>query len=315
MRQDKKLTAGLAAAMAIATLAGTSAFADSRPQRGTSGSGSSIRRSTGATRAEGHRGSGSENRSSEGRIRRNNDGGGAATSDMTVRAPRETRGGESRGTINRDSNRGETRVRTGENRNRSGYESDRERASNQRDRRESMQRRGGDSRYRAGAGYRTEPYRTRGRVERYQRYRDGYRVWIGGAPYPFYVPSRYWSRDRFRVGLWISLGGYYNSLGYYDYYDGYNDGYYDSRNSYYDRRPYSRGEIRGVVESVDGRRTSFVLRNEDTGDFITIVPRARRVYVRPGDYVEVDGTWSRSGLFTAYDIDWLDGDRRYDDDY
>lgn len=312
MRQDKKLKAGLAAALAIATLAGTSAFADSRPQRGTRGSGGAIRREAGASRAQGQRGNSSvtrgesrrgdasasrrsdttASRRSDGVIRR---GGEGSRGDITVRAPRETRSGDSRGGR--------------------AYESDRNRSQTQRNGREESFRRGGDSRYRTGSGYRTEPYHTRGRVERYQRYRDGYRVWVGGSPYPFYVPSRYWHRDRFRVGLWISLGGYYNPLGYYDYYDGYRDGYYDG-NRYDDRRSYSRGEIRGVVESVDARRTSFVLRNEDTGDYITVLPRARRVYVRPGDYVEVDGTWSRSGTLTAYDIDWLDrGDRddRYDD--
>jgi hypothetical protein len=306
VRQDKKLKAGLAAAMAIATLAGTSAFADSRPQRGTRDSGGAIRRDAGASRAEGRRGNTSVTRSesrgssrrSDGAIRRDGAStrGSESRGDITVRAPRDTRRGES----------GSGRT----------YEADRNRRQTNRQGRAESFRRGTDSRsrtdsrYRSG-GYRTEPYHTRGRIERYQRYRDGYRVWVGGAPYPFYVPSRYWHRDRFRVGLWISLGGYYNPLGYYDYYDGYRDGYYDSR--YNDRRAYSRGEIRGIVESVDARRTSFVLRNDDTGDYITVLPRARRVYVRPGDYVEVDGTWSRSGYFTAYDIDWLDGDRRYDD--
>ncbi|HEX7831483.1 MAG TPA: hypothetical protein VF787_17640 [Thermoanaerobaculia bacterium] len=229
---------------------------------------------------------------------------------------RATRGSGSDVTVRgRDESRG--------NRDRSTYESDRNRGS-QRSGREESFRRGGDSRnnrYNSDSRHRnSQPYHTRGRISRTQRYNDGYRVWVVGSPYPFYIPSRYWHRDRFRIGLSISLGGWYNPLGYYDYYDGYRDGYYDSR--WDDRRSYTRGELRGVVESVDSRRTSFVLRNEDTGSFVTVLPRGRRVYVRPGEFVEVDGTWTRNGYFTAYDIDWLDRDRfddrdddRYEDRY
>lgn len=34
--------------------------------------------------------------------------------------------------------------------------------------------------------------------------------------------------------------------------------------------------------------------------------RDRRRDVRAGDYVEVSGDWTRSGVFTAYDVDLLD---------
>jgi hypothetical protein len=147
-----------------------------------------------------------------------------------------------------------------------------------------------------------------GRISRMHRYGGGYRVWIIGAPYPFFVPDAYYHRNRFRVGLTIRLGGYYNPLGYYDYYDGYGS---------YDRRPHSSATLRGVVESVDDRRGTFVIRNEATGSFVTIGARDRRRDVRPGDYVEVYGGWNRSGLFDAYDVDLLDDrdDRRYDDRY
>jgi hypothetical protein len=156
----------------------------------------------------------------------------------------------------------------------------------------------GDSRY----GNRS-PYRYSGRVHRVYPYGGGYRVWLTGCNYPFYIPSAYYHRDRFRVGLTIALGGFYNSRGYYDYYDGYDDGYYDSRTS--------RGELRGVVESVDYRRETFVVRNEATGSFVTVVMRDRgRDPVRAGDYVELGGDWSRSGLFEAYRVDIVDYDRR-----
>ncbi|HEU4886242.1 MAG TPA: hypothetical protein VFV49_00040 [Thermoanaerobaculia bacterium] len=155
-----------------------------------------------------------------------------------------------------------------------------------------------DSRY----GNRS-PFRYSGRVHRVYPYGGGYRVWLTGCQYPFFIPSAYYHRNRFRVGVTIALGGFYNSRGYYDYYDGYDDGYYDSRTS--------RGELRGVVESVDYRRETFVVRNEATGSFVTVVMRDRgRDPVRAGDYVELGGDWTRSGLFEAYRVDIVDYEHR-----
>lgn len=123
------------------------------------------------------------------------------------------------------------------------------------------------------------------------------------------------------MGLNISLGGYYNPLGYYDYYDGYDR--YDSYGGYgggYDGyRAYdgyrgggssSRGELRGTVESVDRGRNTFVVRNDATGSFVTVVMRDRGERVRAGDYVELSGDWTRSGLFEAYDVDQVDDEDR-----
>ena len=107
----------------------------------------------------------------------------------------------------------------------------------------------------------------------------------------------HWRADRFRIGVSINLGGYYNPGGYYDYYDGYDRGY-------------SRGDLRGTVESVDYRRDTFVVRNDATGSFVTVAMRDRgRNDVRQGDYVELSGDWTRSGIFQAYDVDILDYDR------
>lgn len=117
------------------------------------------------------------------------------------------------------------------------------------------------------------------------RYGHGYRIWIDGAHYPFFIPSAYYHHDRFRVGLSIRLGGYYNTGGYYDYYDG-----------------ASAGTLIGVVESVDYRRGTFVIRNDATGSFVTVVMTGRSFDVRPGDYVRLSGDWTRSGVFQAYDI-------------
>ncbi len=202
----------------------------------------------------------------------------------------------------------DSRYRNNESRNRGS--SDRNRSS---DRYRNDGRSRSDGRYSANNGRsrndgrysNRQPYHARGRVSRYERYGGGYRVWVGGAPYPFFVPLSHWHRDRFRVGLVISLGGYYNPLGYYDYWDGYRDGVYNSG-----YRASSEADFRGVVESVDSRRDTFVVRNEDTGNFITVVLRDRRESLpRTGDFVAVRGDWTTQGYFRAYDVDFLDNDR------
>lgn len=140
-----------------------------------------------------------------------------------------------------------------------------------------------------------QPHYARGRVSKVSRHGDIYRVWVSGAHYPFHIPKAHYHRDRFRVGVVVNLGGYYNPRGYYDYYDG---------------RSYSRGALRGTVESVDYRRDTFVVRNSATGNYITVVSRDRRFDVRPGDFVELYGGWSR-GVFQANDIDLLDRGYRW----
>jgi hypothetical protein len=136
-----------------------------------------------------------------------------------------------------------------------------------------------------------QPYYAHGRVTRVIPYSGGYRVWIAGAPYPFFMPAVHYRTYRPRVGVSIRLGGYYNPLGYYDYYDS---------------RAYSAGILRGMVESVDYRRDTFVVRNEASGSFVTVVMRDRRRDVRAGDYVEISGDWTRSGYFDARYVELLD---------
>jgi hypothetical protein len=311
VKQHKKLLAGVAAAITIVTLSEASAFAESRPQRGTRSDGGAISRGRDSASRAPQRGDssvsrGDARRDSRGGNDARRDGGAIRRGDDSSRQGRNEgyrRGGDD------SSRRGSVDARGGVDTRGSQLERDRQRRSNDRYSREGRDRdrtygqRNESSQH--GRYNRGQQYSHRGRISRMHRYGDGYRVWVVGAPYPYYIPSHYYHRDRFRVGLWITLGGYYNPLGYYDYYDGYS----------YDRNyAYSRGELRGIVESVDSRRSSFVLRNEETGNYVTVVPRGRRVYVRPGEYVEVDGTWSRTGLFTAYDIDWLDRDRYADRD-
>lgn len=342
MNKDKKL---IATSLALAAMLGTSAFAESRPSNETrrrgdasstvrrerstearrgDASGTSVSRNSGRVpagrveaRGEVGRGSGSYQRGDRGdrstrgrsgqtyeRSDRNRSGSTQERSDRTYDRSDRNRSGSAESYRRGDGNRSGTHQRG--DRNRSGATWDRNRSGSSRGGNDTY-RRGGDSRGGHSRGGRYESqhrsygnrqhYHHRGRISNYARYGNGYRVWVIGAPYPFYVPLSHWHRDRFRIGLTIGIGGYYNPGGYYDYYDGYYDGY---------NRAASRGELRGVVESVDYRRDTFVVRNDATGSFVTVVMRDRRGDVRAGDYVEVSGDWTRSGVFTAYDVDLLD---------
>ena len=335
VRKNKHLAATVAAALAVATLAGTSAFAETRHRQETQRSGNAretVRRERSARAQESARSDESRNS----RRRESTERSEVTRRQSTFRPEGETSRRDttrSRETYRRNesSSRGETYRRNesssrGESyrRNDSSSRGESYRRNDSSSRGESYRRNGSSSRggrndswrgndnnrsYGNRGGYNnrsygsSRPYYHRGAVTRYSRYGGGYRVWIAGAPYPFFVPLAHWRHDRFRVGLVINLGGWYRD-GYYDYYDG------------YDYRATSRGDLVGVVESVDYGRDTFVVRNEATGSFVTVVARDRRARdVRPGDYVELSGSWTRNGVFSAYDVDYIDRDRDYRDRY
>lgn len=270
MRETKQLRAKLAAVAVAAALAVPSVFAESSPSKETKGT--AEKRDTVKRQAV------------EQQWRGDSSSNGSARNDANDQRSQER--------IHRDraDRRPNDSYRPDGPSGRWRDDRDRGRESNDRYRRD---RDGGNRR----DSYRNHtPYRAHGRINDVRRHGNGYRVWIHGAPYPFFVPASYYHRDRFRVGVVISLGGYYNPLGYYDYY---NDDYRGGA--------YSRGELRGTVESVDYRRDTFVIRNEATGSFVTVIVRDRRPdNIRPGDYVEIYGAWSRAGVFSATDVDLLD---------
>jgi len=257
-----------AAAVAVAMLVGVSAFADSRPQRRTYGGGGRIQRGGGG---------GGAPRATE-RPRRDSIRQGEARTERGNRSyDRNRNSRDPRGSRDRYQSFDERRYRSG------GRESDYNRRYDQ-----------GRSQH-----YRGNAYWHHGRVSRCARYGNGYRVWIVGAPYPYYVPLAYWDPWRFRVGVSIGLGGYYNPLGYYDYYDGYNDGY--RAGSY---RGYDTVELTGYVEDYDARRGTALVRDDVTDRLVTVSLRgrdARYNRIRRGDYIELEGSW-RGGIFEAYRI-------------
>lgn len=291
MKENNNLARHLAVAAAIAALCGTSAFADVRHREETARGGSSDR---GARVERSNRDNGvaqrqveqqretrtqnwDRNRSQQQTFDRNNrDNRDNRSSNWNRNESRSTRSNDwNRGNNNRsnDWNRGNNNRNNNWNRNNNNY-------------------------YRGGRS----PYFYNGRISRYERWNGGFRVYIGGAPYPFFVPEAYFISHGWRAGLSIRIGGYYNPLGYYDYYDG----------PYYDNSVATAGALRGVVESVDYRRGTVVVRDDISGDFVSTVMRGRdRTFdtLRPGDYIELRGDWVR-GVFEAYQADLL-GDRYY----
>ncbi len=291
-----ELLSRIGVALAATTLVGASVFAESRPSNETRGhrrEGGRIQRESSGERSRATRRDNSSNasRQREATVERRSQRRESERSEARV---------EVRGERNERSYRNTDRSERNNRENRSNREwrdrssnNDRNNRNNRNEHYDRSRSYGRSSNYGRSSGYR-QPYYGHGRVSRVHRYGGGYRIWIVGSPFPFYVPLAYYHHDRFRVGLTIRLGGYYNDGGYYDYYDGRSD-----------------GAIRGVVESVDYRSDSFVVRNDATGSFVTVLSRDRRLDVRAGDYVELEGEWTRSGVFTAWDVDFLeDGYRR-----
>ena len=303
MNKNKKLASQLAVAVAVATLVGTSAFAETRHHDGT------------VDRERVSRG--------EGRTNERHDRGGESSQREQFRneqhqqqqtqqqpAQQSDRGSRQHDRGSRD--RQEVDQRSFE-RNDRNFERDRNRTfdGNRNDGNRNNDRNRGSAEYRGNnrgnydnrSGNRGTPQYYSGRISHVEHWNNGFRIYIGGSRYPFFVPSAYFRADRFRLGLSIRLGGYYNPLGYYDYYD---DPYY-----YGGSPAYSAGSLRGVVETVDFRRGTFELRDDISGNFVTVVMRGRDrdfAYIRPGDYIEVAGDWTR-GVFEGYRADILNDSR------
>jgi len=325
MNSRKNLAAQVAGAMAIAALVGTSAFAESRHSDATErdhGRQSSIDRSS---RYERRDRSGSENQTHERRdtnttapqtFQRDQSRNNGSWQRGETRS-NDTQRGETRnnGTWQRDQtrsndtwqreNRNNDSSQRNETRNNGTWNRNETRNNGSFDRSQAGSYRNNNRSYDRSHTYHNDrpSYDNRGRrsdfehgrISRYQHERGGYRVWIDGGRFPIWIPeARISLFPRLRVGLSIGFGGYYDPLGYLDAYDYYNDGYYGGGYG----SAYSSGLLRGVVETVDYRRGTMVVRDDVSGSFVTTLIRDRRLEtLRPGDYVEVAGDWTRSGLF------------------
>ena len=319
MNSRKNLAARMAGAMAIAALVGTSAFAESRHFDATErdrGQQSSDDRGGRVDRRERRDQSGSQNQTRERhdanntapqtsqRDSRNNNGSwqrGETRNNDTQRG--ETR---NNGTWNRNETRNNDTWNRNETRNNGSWNRNETRNNRSYDRSQADSYRNNNRSYDRSQSYRSNrpQYDNRGRrsdfehgrISRYQHERGGSRVRVDGGRFPIWIPeARISLFPRLRVGLSIGFGGYYDPLGYLDAYDYYNDGYYGGG---YGAGAYSSGLLRGVVETVDYRRGTLVLRDDVSGSFVTTLIRDRRLEtLRPGDYAEIAGDWTRAGVF------------------
>ena len=149
-----------------------------------------------------------------------------------------------------------------------------------------------------------------GKVRSFERRNDGYQVYLDRGNYSFFVPERHLRNRRdFRVGVSIRLGGVFRGGSVFvDAVDFPGGGYYDSR---------AENFLRGTVERIDFRRDAIVLRDRETGRFVTVDMRgADRRYrsvdledLRRGDFVSLSGDWSRGGVFSAYRVESVNSGR------
>ena len=288
MNNRKNLAAQVAGAMAIAALVGTSAFAESRHSD--------------ATDRDHGRQSSSDRSSRHERSDRSSNQTQTQSRHETT-APQTYQRNESRsGSWNRNETRNNgtfdrSQTRSSESWNRSNNNNrsfDRSQTESFRNNNRSFDRSRTfhDNRPSFDSRGRRSDF-VQGRVSRFVHERGGYRIWVDGGRFPVWIPeARIGLFPHLRVGLSLRFGGYYDPLGYLEAYDYYNDG------GYYGGGAYSSGLLRGVVETVDYRRGTLVLRDDVSGSFVTTLIRDRRLEtLRPGDYVEIAGDWTRAGVF------------------
>jgi hypothetical protein len=301
MNTKKKLAAQVAGAVAIATLIGTSAFAETRHFDATE--------SDRSQQSADHRNSRDGNRQPRDQRDNNNQPQTFQRDDSRGSAPQTYDRGHNRSNgqndqrsqadTYRNNNRGNDRSQEDGYRNNRG--NDRSQADAYRDNR-------GYERSQSSGYHNNRPSfddRGRrsmsigGRVNHFSHERDGYRVWVDGGRYPVWIPeARISLFPRLRVGLSLNFGGYYDPRGYLEAYD------------YYGDQAYSSGLLRGVVETVDYRRGTLVLRDDVSGSFVTTIIRDRRLEtLRPGDYAEISGDWTRSGVFEGLRLEDVQGGR------
>lgn len=317
MNNIKRLATSMTGAVAIAALVGTSAFAESRHSDATndhreqrsershdrSSSQSDVRRGGDSNRSQNNTYRNNDRSRTQNDTYRNNDRGRTYADTY--------RNNNDRGrTYGSNTYRNETRSRSNDaSRYNGAIQSDAYRNRGSFDRGTSSYRNGGTS-YRnnrpAFDSRGRRNYSIGGRINRFTHEHGGYRIWVDNGLYPIWIPeARIGLFPRLRVGLSLNFGGYYDPLGYveaYDYYDGAGYGGYEST--------YSSGLLRGVVETVDYRRGTLVLRDETSGNFVTALIRDRRLEsLRPGDYAEISGDWTRNGVFEALRLENVDGGR------
>jgi hypothetical protein len=144
-----------------------------------------------------------------------------------------------------------------------------------------------------------------GKVSSFSHERDGYRVQLDRGQ-SFWVPqATFGNRARdLRVGVSISLGGIFRGGSIYA------DAVSWPTESVQYGNAYGRGVVRGVINRVDYRTGTVLLRDDASGRIITADANGRSVRnLRSGEYVELTGQWIRGGVFNVARIDNIRGRR------
>ena len=318
MNRTKKLAAQMAGAVAILTLVGTSAFADTRHHDATEhdhSQHSDRGQSRDSNRGSHDRGNSQSRTNNQSRTYDNQSRSNNQTYDRGY-----TRGNvpyENRTQADTYRNRGNERFQNNE-RFQSGerFQNNQRFQSNDRswsgnDRFQSNSRFQSNDRFRNSGSRNDRPafddrgrrsMQFGGRINRFEHESGGFRVWVDGGRFPIFIPeARIGLFPRLRIGLALNFGGYYDPRGYLDAYDYYGyDGAYIGAPVYGSGygSGYTSGLLRGIVESVDYRRGTLVIRDDASGAFVTTIIRDRRMEgLRPGDYAEISGDWTRAGVF------------------
>jgi hypothetical protein len=337
MENPSKIAAKLTIGGALALLLASSAFADSshqnetrrrerdrsqpsaqqpsRPDRSTNRAAEAERAGRTTVRpdvVDRNRDSRSENGARNDAYRNGGDRNRSQSGDSRTEARRESaRNDGYRNGNQNDSyrNNGSNRGNENRNNNNRGY-------SNNRNNNRYEYRQGGRNAY-------------RGTIRSFARERGGYRIFLSGGPYSYWVSDSYLRGHQLRVGLSIRLGGIFNG-GYISVdalgWPGYNDSYYNE--PYYDDVYYDGGDrndsyyggyandvVRGRVERVDFRNHTLVVQDDSNrGRYVTVDMRSvdRRnsrldiADLRPGDRIVLTGSWLRGNVFGAAKIEGID---------
>jgi hypothetical protein len=134
-----------------------------------------------------------------------------------------------------------------------------------------------------------------GRVQSFNRERNGYRVNLDNGSY--WIPeSRFGNRARdLRVGVSLSLGGIYSGGVF-----GIDAVSWPASSGY----GYDHGYVRGVVQQIDYRSGTMTLRDASTGRLFEVDMRdAGGARLSRGEYVTLSGQWIQGNVFAAYRVD------------
>jgi len=162
--------------------------------------------------------------------------------------------------------------------------------------RQSINARNDDHRSNDNNGYRENQRVTMsGKVSSFSRERDGYRLQLDRGQ-SYWVPqSTFGNRARdLRAGVSITLGGIFR--GGSIYFDAVT---WPEANVYRNGYSYGNGFVRGIVERIDYRNATLLVRDQATGHLITAEMTAGSYgrNIRRGDFVRLTGQWIRGGVF------------------